>query len=222
VPANTTPAARATSSTPLTGPAGQLTATTGDGDKISATFAFSDLEQPAAAGDALSSCSGIDTSRALVERMDVTVTVESSLAAEVAIHWNPNILYAPVTDLTGFYIASDFSDGPTCDQVDDTLDPLVHWPSLEPGTPQTFTAYWVFSQAVSPANPQGDLKGLGQLLLQPEVLIQQSAATTTLSGPRYVQCAQPDGVGAESGFYLAGDRPTSLPVGGLSEDLACT
>lgn len=65
-PAGTATASQASqpaeSATP-SGPSGQLTATTSDGEKVSAAFSFSDLMRPSAAGDALSACGGLDTSR---------------------------------------------------------------------------------------------------------------------------------------------------------------
>ena len=200
---------------------GQILATASTGDKVLVKLSFSPLMAAANVGGAISACQ-IDTSRALVVRMVVSVTVESSLAVNVSITWNPNMDYAPVNDVTGTYLLSEYSNGPNCSQVGLTGGQLVDWPSISAGTTVQFTGYWIFSQAISPLYPNGDLRGLGEVLLQPQVLLSQSPTSVVYSGERHVMCAQPGGFGSEDGFYLAGNRPRRLVVGGLSEDLVCS
>lgn len=215
---------RTTPSSPATGVSssqtGQIVATASTGDKVLVKLSFSPLMTPANVGGAAASCQ-LDMSRALVVRMVASVTVESSLATAVSIIWNPTIDYAPVNDVTGFYLVSDYSSGRSCSQVDLAGNEQVNWPSVSAGTTVQFTGYWIFSQTISPAHPNGDLQGLGEILLEPVVLLSQSPASVVYSGDRHVLCVQSGGLASEDGFYLAGNRPHRLVVGGMSADLIC-
>lgn len=200
---------------------GIITAKTGSGDAATVSLSFSTLRPPSEVGDALSNCP-VDTARALVARMDVTARVDSSLAAEVTVNWIPNFIYAPADQAAGVYLLSQYSDGPKCKQLWGSNGNYgVHWMSIQPGAPEQFSTWWIFTRAISPATPHGDTVALGQMLLEPQVLFAGAPAQVQYSGHRFVECSQSQGMGGAAGFYLAGTRPERLLVGGLSENLTC-
>ena len=200
---------------------GQVLVTTAPGDALRLDLTFYDLQPAADVADVVGIC-GVDTSRAMVERMDVAATITSSMAAEVGVHWNVDIMNAPPSMARAVYAVSEFSDETTCEQATEYTPTGVHWDSLEPNAPGTHTVYWVITQAISPEAPAGDRAGMGRIFLSPGVtLAGQNPTHVEYSGTRDVHCQQPGGIETEYGFSLAGDHPSVLG-GGMGPDLVCT
>ncbi|MBX6750500.1 MAG: hypothetical protein IRY85_12665 [Micromonosporaceae bacterium] len=219
-PASTGPTTRiaSASSPPSRTETGKMTARTSQGDAVEVTLEFSDL-MPVTAVPNISACPRSFGQRTLAAKMTATVRVTSSMATEVKLIWDVNLMHAPI-GLGEVYLLSEFSSGPSC-KLAGLSDLNVRWASLAPGSRSTHTTYWIFTQAISPEHPQGDRAGLGRMFLRPMVFLSDVPAfDTQFSGERYVVCRQSGGGGQQAGFYLAGDRPERIDLG-VAPDLIC-
>jgi hypothetical protein len=220
-------ASSSTSSVPVatgTDNIGTLLETSGQGNSALATFTFGSLQTPDQATADLSGC-GVDLTQALAVRMDVNVTLKSSLptSALLALQaqwWSDG-------DMPPAYLLLELSDGAQCDQDGGH----VNWSSLQPGASVDVTAWWVFPQQVTPKHPHGDLAQLGQLILQTGISFGDGGdqkGHDTWGGARYIRCGanatSPSELNtAMDGFVIAGTRPTKLTytVPGGEDTAAC-
>lgn len=185
-----------------------VSAATSEGDRARVDFTFGPLVRATQAPSYVQACLS-DPSRALVERMDVVATTESSLAASIAVTWNLDLNQTGVA-LTAISLAANYTAGPTC-LTRDSLGSQgsgVTWQSLAPGHAATFSGWWIFEGAISPAFPGGDLDGLGKIFIEPSVTIAGNSSQVSYSGARAIKCSS--GFFEVNGFYLAGNPPINL------------
>lgn len=207
-----------TSSTAETAPAGApsfvVQGRTQEGDKVKVEGRFgsplppseSDVDQTA-----LSECTPpAPDGRELVVRLDLSVTLESSLAGEITLSTSP-----VVGPLVSFVMG--FREGPRC-EGGEPKNAEANFGSVQPGQSVSFTMWVVLPDAITPNDPHPSEKALaarGWLMGLPTPLVNGKGIGTPrrLSGPRVVRChANGDNVNEPGNEYIAvvGDTPTTL------------
>jgi hypothetical protein len=196
-----------------------INATTQDGDKVSVEGRFGPA-LPASESDvdqtALSECpSPASDGRAMVVRLDLTATLESSLAGEVALE----AAHVDSKGIVNFVLG--FSEGARC-VAGEANEASIKLGTMQPGQSANFTMWIVLPNAITPEVPQPTVKELGEkdwLMTPIEPSVNGSSYLedqhNRVSGSRVVKChpganpAEPSGPEAE---YLAvvGDTATTL------------
>jgi hypothetical protein len=180
---------------------------TGDSGTMSETFGpLKTLTATDAPQAVLASCGA--TNRSLIVRADMTLTVTSDLSATVAVFFNPNAI-----DFGTTAFLYDYSNGATCTP---DLDDVVYT-DLNPGARAQFTYWIIYVTAITPDAPSGDPVAIGQALFDlPTFDIATSSATIkSVSGDRVVTCEEAFGLNTQ--ISAAGDVPTQLPSGAVTE-----
>jgi hypothetical protein len=154
--------------------------------------------------------------RELVVRLDLTTTLESSLAGEVTLSIAPI-----VGPLVSFVMG--FREGPRC-EGGERRNAEANFGSMQPGQSVSFTMWVVLPDAITPADPHPSehaLAARGWLMGVPEPSVNGKGTatgvgikpTTVVSGARVVRCIT-DGneVAAPGDEYIAivGDTPTTM------------
>jgi hypothetical protein len=187
---------------------------TGDGDKVKVEGRFgsplppseSDVDQTA-----LSECTPpAPDGRELVVRLDLSVTLESSLAGEVTVATTPI-----VGPLVSFVMG--FREGARC-EGGEPQNVEANFGTMQPGQSVSFTMWVVLPDAITPADPHPSehaLAARGWLMGVPTPLVNGKGIGTPsrLSGPRVVRCrGNGDGVNEPGNEYIAvvGDMPTTM------------
>jgi hypothetical protein len=187
-------------------------ATTKEGDRVKVEGWFG---PPLPAGEsdvnqtALSECPPpAPDGRAMVVRLDLTTTLESSLSGEVELE---------TSYLAGKTVnfVMDFSEGPQCDNGQPG-EAIIKLGTLQPGESHSFTMWVVLPEAITPDDPHPSERTLGAehwLMAIVEPTVDGSGFLEdqhkSLTGPRVVTCPR---VYEASEEYLAvvGDTPTTL------------
>ncbi len=187
-------------------------ATTKEGDRVKVEGWFgpplpaseSDVDQTA-----LSECPPpAPDGRAMVVRLDLATTLESSLSGEVELE---------TSYLTGKTVnfVMGFSEGPQCDNGQPGYA-NIKLGTLQPGESHTFTMWVILPDAITPDDPHPSEQTLGSehwFMVAPEPSVNGSSYLqdqhNSLSGPRVVTCPR---VYEASEQYLAvvGDTSTTL------------
>lgn len=152
--------------------------------------------------------------RALVARLDLTTTLESSLAGEVKLETN-SIIGGP---LVNFVMG--FKEGARCESGQ-PQNVVVNFGSIQPGQSVNFTMWVVLPDAITPADPHPSEKALAARLWimgvpEPSVNGKGTGIETKpnkVSGPRVVRCIiYGDSIAGPGNEYIAvvGDTPTTM------------
>lgn len=210
----TTPSTGSTTAEARAGtPSFVVQGTTQEGDKLKVEGRFgsplppneSDVDQAALSGCTPPAPDG----RELVVRLDLTTTLESSLAGEVTLSTSPI-----VGPLVSFVMG--FKEGARC-EGGEPKNAEANFGSVQPGQSVSFTMWVVLPDAITPADPHPSTRTLAAqswLMGVPTPLVNGKGIGTPskLSGPRVVRC-RTEGFGL-SGYehYIAvvGDTPTTL------------
>lgn len=173
---------------------------TDEGDKLKLEGRFGPVLPPTESDvnqETLSECPGA-IGRELVTRLDVTVTLESNLSANVALDLPEFPEYAQQTD-----VAVEDSEGPSCSSggtgsVERAF--AANW-RLQPHESQTVTMWFLLLRAVTPNKPDPTASRLAHelwLLEPPGAVVDNAPASVTnavgqvpahaASGPRIVTC----------------------------------
>jgi hypothetical protein len=196
-----------------------VNATTQDGDKVKVEGWFgpalpageSDVDQTA-----LSECpSPASDGRAMVVRLDLTTTLESSLSGEVALE----AAHVDSKGIVNFVLG--FSEGAHC-VTGEANEASIKLGTMQPGQSANFTMWAVLPNAITPEVPQPTVKELGEkdwLMTPIEPSVNGSSYLedqhNRVSGPRLVKChpgANPTEPSGPEDEYLAvvGDTATTL------------
>lgn len=147
--------------------------------------------------------------RELVVRLDLTTTLESSLAGEVTVSTTPI-----VGPLASFVMG--FKEGARC-EGGEPKNAEASFGSVQPGQSVNFTMWVVLPDAITPADPHPSGHALAAdlwLMGVPEPLVNGKGigTPTRLSGPRVVRCRHEDFglAGYEHYIAVVGDTPTTL------------
>ena len=194
--------------------------TTQAGDKVKVEGRFglplrpseSDVDQTA-----LSECTPpAPDGRELVVRLDLTTTLESSLAGEVTLSTTPI-----VGPLVSFVMG--FKEGARC-EGGQPQNAEANFGTMQPGQSVNFTMWVVLPDAITPADPHPSehaLAARGWLMGVPEPSVNGKGTatgigikpTTVLSGSRAVRCIiYGNDVAGPGDEYIAvvGDEPTTM------------
>lgn len=187
--------------------------TTSDGDKVKVEGSFglplppneSDVDQTA-----LGECTPpAPDGRELVVRLDLTTTLESSLAGEVTLSTSP-----VVGPLVSFVMG--FKEGARC-EGGEPKNAEANFGSVQPGQSVSFTMWVVLPDAITPNDPHPSEKALAAHLWLmgipfPSVNGKGIGTPNKLSGPRVVRCRTEDFglAGYEHYIAVVGDTPTTL------------
>ncbi len=147
--------------------------------------------------------------RELVVRLDLTTTLESSLAGEVTLSTTPI-----VGPLVSFVMG--FKEGARC-EGGEQKNAEASFGSVQPGQSVNFTMWVVLPDAITPADPHPSEHALAAdlwLMGVPAPLVNGKGigTPTRLSGPRVVRCRTEDFglAGYEHYIAVVGDTPTTL------------
>jgi len=147
--------------------------------------------------------------RALVVRLDLMTTLESSLAGEVTLSTSPI-----VGPLVSFVMG--FKEGARC-EGGEPRNAEANFGSVQPGQSVSFTMWVVLPDAITPADPNPSEHALAAglwLMGVPAPFVNGKGIGTPnkLSGPRVVRCRHEDfGVaGYEHYIAVVGDTPTTM------------
>lgn len=147
--------------------------------------------------------------RELVVRLDLTVTLESSLAGEATLSTSP-----VVGPLVSFVMG--FKEGARC-EGGEPKNAEANFGSVQPGQSVSFTMWVVLPDAITPADPHPSERALAAdlwLMGVPTPLVNGKGigTPTRLSGSRVVRCRTEDfGIGGyEHYIAVVGDMPTTL------------
>ncbi len=203
----------AVDSSPAGAPSFVVQGTTQEGDKVKVEGSFgsplppseSDVDQTA-----LSECTPpAPDGRELVVRLDLSVTLESSLAGEVTLSTSPI-----VGPLVSFVMG--FKEGARC-EGGEPKNAEANFGSVQPGQSVSFTMWVVLPDAITPADPNPSEHALAAglwLMGVPAPLVNGKGigTPTRLSGPRVVRCRHEDFglAGYEHYIAVVGDTPTTL------------
>jgi hypothetical protein len=196
-----------------------VNATTQEGDKVSVEGRFGPA-LPASESDvdqtALSECpSPASDGRAIVVRLDLTTTLESSLSGEVTLE----AAHVDSKGIVNFVLG--FSEGARC-VVGEANEASVKLGTMQPGQSADFTMWVVLPNAITPEVPQPTVKELGEkdwLMTPIEPSVNGSSYLedqhNRVSGSRVVKChpgANPSVPSGPEDEYLAvvGDTATTL------------
>jgi hypothetical protein len=192
--------------------------TTQEGDKVKVEGRFGSPLHPSESDvnqTALSECPPpAPDGRALVARLDLTTTLESSLAGEVKLETN-SIIGGP---LVNFVMG--FKEGARCESGQ-PQNVVVNFGSIQPGQSVNFTMWVVLPDAITPADPHPSEKALAARLWimgvpEPSVNGKGTGIETKpnkVSGPRVVRCIiYGDSIAGPGNEYIAvvGDTPTTM------------
>jgi hypothetical protein len=212
-----TTSSTASSTTADTAPAGVpsfvVQGTTQEGDKVKVEGRFGSPLRPSESDvdqTVLSECTPpAPDGRALVVRLDLTTTLESSLAGEVTLSTSP-----VVGPLVSFVMG--FQEGARC-EGGEPKNAEANFGSVQPGQSVSFTMWVVLPDAVTPNDPHPSEHALAAeswLMGVPMPLVNGKGigTPTRLSGPRVVRCRTEDfGIaGYEHYIAVVGDTPTTL------------
>lgn len=201
-------------SSPAGVPAFVVQGATQDGDKVKVEGHFGSPLRPSESDvdqAALSECTPpAPDGRELVVRLDLTTTLESSLAGEVTLSTTPI-----VGPLVSFVMG--FKEGPRC-EGGEPKNAEASFGSVQPGQSVNFTMWVVLPDAITPADPHPSEHALAAdlwLMGVPLPLVNGKGIGTPskLSGPRVVRCrGNGDGVNEPGNEYIAvvGDTPTTM------------
>lgn len=201
-------------SSPAGAPSFVVQGTTSDGDKVKVEGRFGSPLRPSESDvdqTALSECTPpAPDGRELVVRLDLSVTLESSLAGEVTLSTSPI-----VGPLVSFVMG--FKEGARC-EGGEPKNVEANFGSVQPGQSVNFTMWVVLPDAITPADPHPSERALaarGWLMGVPLPLVNGKGIGTPnkLSGPRVVRCrTNGDGVNEPGNEYIAvvGDEPTTM------------
>ncbi len=206
-----------TSSTTAEPPAGTpsfvVQGTTQEGDKVKVEGALGSPLRPSESDvdqTALSECTPpAPDGRELVVRLDLTTTLESSLAGEVTLSTSPI-----VGPLVSFVMG--FKEGARC-EGGEPKNAEANFGSMRPGQSVSFTMWVVLPDAITPADPHPSEHALAAdlwLMGVPTPLVNGKGIGTPnkLSGSRVVRCRTEDFglAGYEHYIAVVGDTPTTL------------
>jgi hypothetical protein len=200
-------------SSPAGAPSFVVQGTTQEGDKVKVEGHFGSPLRPSESDvdqTALSECTQpASDGRELVVRLDLTTTLESSLAGEVTLSTSPI-----VGPLVSFVMG--FKEGARC-EGGEPKNVEASFGSVQPGQSVNFTMWVVLPDAITPADPHPSEKALaarGWLMGVPLPLVNGKGigTPTRLSGPRVVRCRHEDfGIaGYEHYIAVVGDTPTTM------------
>jgi len=200
-------------SSPAGAPSFVVQGTTSNGDKVKVEGSFGSPLSPSESDvdqTALGECpSPASDGRELVVRLDLTTTLESSLAGEVEVDTTPI-----VGPLVSFVMG--YREGARC-EGGEPKNVVVNFGSMQPGQSVSFTMWVVLPDAITPNDPHPSEKALAaDLWLMgipfPLVNRQGIGTPTRLSGPRVVRCRHEDFglAGYEHYIAVVGDTPTTL------------
>lgn len=187
--------------------------TTQEGDKVKVEGRFGSPLRPSESDvdqTALTECTQpAPDGRELVVRLDLTTTLESSLAGEVTVSTTPI-----VGPLVSFVMG--FKEGARC-EGGEPKNAEASFGSVQPGQSVNFTMWVVLPDAITPADPHPSGHALAAdlwLMGVPEPLVNGKGigTPTRLSGPRVVRCRHEDFglAGYEHYIAVVGDTPTTL------------
>ena len=188
--------------------------TTQEGDKVKVEGSFGSPLRPSESDvdqTALSECTPpAPDGRELVVRLDLSVTLESSLEGEITLSTSP-----VVGPLVSFVMG--FKEGARC-EGGEPKNAEANFGSVQPGQSVSFTMWVVLPDAITPADPHPSEKALAAgswLMGVPMPLVNGKGIGTPsrLSGPRVVRCrGNGDGVNEPGNEYIAvvGDTPTTM------------
>ncbi len=201
-------------------PAFVVQGTTSDGDKVKVEGSFgsplppneSDVNQTA-----LGECpSPAPDGRELVVRLNLTTTLESSLAGEVEVDTTPI-----VGPLVSFVMG--YREGARC-EGGEPQNVVANFGSMQPGQSVNFTMWVVLPDAITPNDPHPSEKALAAHMWLigipfPSVNHQGIGTPTRLSGSRVVRCRHEDFglAGYEHYIAVVGDTPTTLHESGCPQ-----
>ena len=207
-----------TDTAPAGAPSFVVHGTTKEGDKVKIEGRFGSPLRPSQSDvdqTALGECPPpTPDGRALVARLDLTTTLESSLAAEVELE---------VTYIAGSVVnfVMGFREGARC-QSGQPGSTTVNFGSMQPGQSVNFTMWVVLPDAITPADPHPSEHALAAhpwIMGVPEPAINGTGTgigtnPNTVSGPRFVMCHNGDNVTEPGNEYIAvvGDTPTTMLV----------
>lgn len=214
--ASATSTTTSTASTSTAPPSFVVKATTQAGDRVRLDGRFgpaqtaqeSDVE-----ASALSGCpEPANNGRAMIVRLDLTATLESSLSGRVGFATGDVSGGSTTQQLMAFVMGD--SSGATClrGEPSTTTGELG---TMQPRETRTFTLWLVLPEAITPSDPHPSERTLGSkrwLMLVPQPTVNGSGYAqdqqSKVSGPRVVQCSS-DGSRAQ---YIAvvGDTPTTM------------
>lgn len=192
--------------------------TTQEGDKVKVEGRFGSPLRPSESDvdqAALGECPPpAPDGRALVVRLDLSTTLESSLAGEVKLETN-SIIGGP---LVSFVMG--FKEGARCESGQ-PQNIVITFGSMQPGQSVNFTMWVVLPDAITPADPHPSQHALAAdlwLMGVPELSVNGKGAgietkPNTVSGPRFVRCrTNLDNVNEPGNEYIAvvGDTPTIM------------
>jgi hypothetical protein len=158
-----------------------LTGQTAEGDKVRVEGRFGPALPPArtdANQTALGVCAQAD-GRELIARLDLTTTIQSSLAGSVALKG----FIGGSKNMTEFLMG--YTEGPRCDTE-------VELGTLQPYVPHSFTLWVILGKAITPNDPHPSAKELGQGwgMEIPTISVNNTRATRGIAagGPRVIDC----------------------------------
>lgn len=190
---SSTTVANVTTTTVVVGTAGSvhILATSSGGDAATASLSISKpVPVNSANVSAASGCTNIDLTRAMAVRVDATVTLTSSLSTQVTLGFSEG--NAPQYLSGDQYFAATYPTGDSC-QIPDTgrsdENRQVAWNHMAPDSPQSFTAWFILANAITPNSPQGDPKVLDNELFTPDITFNGVPATEQLGGDAVVHCS---------------------------------
>jgi hypothetical protein len=155
----------------------------------------SEVQQAAVEGCAAPASDG----RAVIVRLDLTTTIESSLSGEVELA----IGLGNEGSLPYFLLGT--SQGAVCDGREGTT---IHLGTLQPGQPSHVTVWLVLADAVSPKNPQPTQQSLaeeGWAMAVPtaqvngELVEGPPGALATVEGPQFIKCEDGESIALIAG-----------------------
>jgi hypothetical protein len=215
-PTTTPTTSSTTADTASTGaPSFVVQGTTQKGDKVKVEGRFGSPLRPSESDvdqTALEECPPpAPDGRALVVRLDVSTTLESSLAGEVEL----SVTHIEAAGAIVNFVMG-FQEGPRCESGE-SGNALAKFASVQPGRSVSFTMWVVLPDAITPNDPHPSEKALAArswLMGVPEPLVNGKGIGTPskLSGPRVVRCRHEDfGIpGYEHYIAVVGDTPTTM------------
>jgi hypothetical protein len=163
---------------------------------------------------ALQDC-GVPNGRELVVRVDLTVTVESGLAARVMVLLGSGLDEANLGNSVLFLVTE---PTPSCHPENREAD-SVELAHVQPHAPTAVTIWAILVDAITPNDPHPSPKTLGQQwhLGVPDIVVNTLPATQawTASGRRLFHCRQNDAQEYSSPIIsLAGELPSKVEIRG--------
>jgi hypothetical protein len=154
--------------------------------------------------------------RAIVVKLDLAVTLESSLAGKVGFQTGDVAGGSTTQQLMAFVM--DYSSGATCLRGEPSAT-TAELGTMQPGETRHFTIWLVLPDAITPSDPHPSEQTLGRehwLMLVPQPVVDGSYTphdeAPRVSGPRVVHCQSGGESGGPGINYLAvvGHTPTTM------------